>query len=35
MFLYARVVLSSVRYMQTTGDVRKYLRALPEDLQDA
>ncbi|KAK5451734.1 hypothetical protein LTS15_007994 [Exophiala xenobiotica] len=35
MFLYARVVLSSVRHMQTTGEIRKYLKALPEDLQDA
>ncbi|KAK5267403.1 hypothetical protein LTR96_007436 [Exophiala xenobiotica] len=35
MFLYARVVLISVRDMQTTGEIRKYLRALPETLQDA
>ncbi|KAK5235331.1 hypothetical protein LTR47_003516 [Exophiala xenobiotica] len=35
MFLYARVVLISVRDMQTTGEIRKYLRALPQTLQDA
>nr|KAK5442811.1 hypothetical protein LTR18_005488 [Exophiala xenobiotica] len=35
LFLYTKVVLSSVRYMQTTDEINKYLRALPEDLKDA
>ncbi|KIW65266.1 hypothetical protein PV04_07539 [Phialophora macrospora] len=35
MFLYARVVLSSIRSMQTTDEIRNYLRVPPKDLGDA
>lgn len=35
MFLYARVVLESIRFLESFEDIRKELTALPESLDDA
>jgi hypothetical protein len=35
MFLYARVVLDSIKFLDNFGDIREELHVLPETLDDA